>query len=201
LHHSAILQAIAERHSAYMASIGGWSDGDPAGSILDRVLATGLDATYAGQNVAAGHGGTVQGALEFGEAFFAREAGTGGPHWANMTNPNHHFIGIGAAVTGSDGDYTVYLTQVYSDAGVCGGGGGDVFSQADNVTPALRAGSIVHPAVDVLMLRREPNGPALEPLHATDQLKVVAVLPDWAQVEVLRDSLYGWVDTQFLSQS
>src|SRR5579863_7291408 len=39
LQRSSTLSAIAELHSAYMASIGSWSDGDPAGTILDRVQA------------------------------------------------------------------------------------------------------------------------------------------------------------------
>jgi hypothetical protein len=198
LSHSEILQAIAERHSAYMAAIGGWSDGDPAGWILDRVRATGLNATYAGQNVVAGHGATIEGALAFGEAFFAHEAGTGGPHWANITNPNHHYVGMGAAVTGDDGNYTVYLTQVFSDAGACGPTEGDTFSQASDTTPTLRVGSIIHPTVDALLLRSEPYGRVLQSLRASDRLKVVALLNDWAQVQVLPSNLYGWVSTLFV---
>jgi hypothetical protein len=67
--------------------------------------------------------------------------------------------------------------------------------------PALRVGSIVTPAVDVLMLRREPGGIVLETLHAGDRLKVVAVLPDWLQVKVLHDQIYGWVSAQLVSTS
>jgi uncharacterized protein YkwD len=201
LSHSDILQAIAERHSSYMASVGGWSDGDPAGWILDRVRATGLNATYAGQNVASMRGPTIDQALASDEALFAREAGTSGPHWANITNPNHHFMGMGAAMTGSAGDYTVYLTQVFSDVGSCGTSSGDTFTQASDIAPALRVGSLVYPSVDTLMLRREPGGIVLETLHANDRLKVIALLPDWAQVEVLRQQIYGWVSTQLVSAS
>jgi hypothetical protein len=199
LSHSPILQAIAERHSAYMAAIGNWSDTDPAGWILDRVRAAGLDATYAGQNVVAGRGATVESALAFGEAFFAHEAGTDGPHWANITNPNHAYVGMGAAVSGSDGNYTVYLTQVFSDAGTCGAAASDTFTPAGDISPALRVGSIIHPTVDVLYLRSEPYGRVLQNLHAGDRLKVVALLNDWAQVQVLRNGMYGWVSTLFVS--
>jgi hypothetical protein len=118
-----------------------------------------------------------------------------------MTNPNHHFMGMGAAITGSAGDYTVYLTQVFADVGSCGTSNGDTFAQASDTTPALRVGSIVYPSVDVLMLRREPDGPVLETLHSGNRLKVIALLPDWAQVEVLRQQIYGWVSTQFVSIS
>ena len=114
---SLTLSAIAEAHSAYMASIGGWSDGDPNGYILTRVQAAGIDATYAGQNVVTANGDTVAHAVQNGEAFFAREAGTTGPHWDNITNPNHRYVGMGIALLGGPGDYTIYLTQVFADVG------------------------------------------------------------------------------------
>jgi uncharacterized protein YkwD len=200
LRHSAVLSAVAEAHSAYMASIGSWSDGDPSGDILGRVHAAGLaDAVYAGQNVVTANGSTAAEAIRNGEAFFAQEAGGGGPHWDNITNPNHHYVGMGVALLGSAGDYTIYLTQVFSDVGGCAVQSGNQFTQAADVDPPLRIGAIVHPSVDVLQLRSEPQGMVISTLQGADKLKVVDLQGNWAQVEVLAKDLYGWVYAPFLT--
>ena len=194
LRESATLSAVAEAHSAYMASIGSWSDMDPAGYILARVQAAGIAATYAGQNVVTADGDTVAHAVQKGEEFFAGEAGTGGPHWDNITNPNHHYVGMGIALLGSEGAYTIYLTQVFADAGGCGDA-----SQADDIAPAgdtsatPHVGSVVKVGTDYLSLRTEPGGALIQTLRATQTVKIVAVQDDWAQVEVLSNQLYGWV--------
>jgi uncharacterized protein YkwD len=198
---SAILTMIAERHSAYMASIGTWSDGDPDGGILTRVRAAGLNATYAGQNVVTASSASVPAAIAQGEAFFAQEAAGGGPHWDNITNPNHAYVGVGIAVLGSAGGYTIYLTQVFSDAGGCGAASApapDTFTPAADTTTTLRIGDIVHPSVDALLLRTEPHGKVIGTLHARDQLKVVDMQQGWAQVQVLSSGTFGWAFAGFL---
>jgi hypothetical protein len=200
LRESATLSAIAEAHSAYMASIGGWSDTDPAGYVLARVQAAGVDATYAGQNVVTSDGDTVAHAVQKGEEFFAGEAATGGPHWDNITNPNHHYVGMGIALLGSDGAYTIYLTQVFADAGGCG----DASQADDDISPASdtsgtpQVGSVVKVGTDYLSLRTEPGGALIQTLRATQTLKIVAVQDDWAQVEVLSSQIYGWVYSPLL---
>ncbi len=200
LRHSATLSIVAEAHSAYMASIGSWSDGDPYGDILSRVHAAGLtDAVYAGQNVVTASGSTVAEAVRNGEAFFAQEAAGGGPHWDNITNPNHHYVGMGLALLGSAGNYTIYLTQVFSDVGGCAVQSGDQFTDAASVSPSLRIGAIVHPLVDALKLRSEPQGTVISTLHGADQLWVLDLQGSWAQVEVLAKELYGWVYAPFLT--
>jgi uncharacterized protein YkwD len=200
LRHSGALSAVAEAHSAYMASIGSWSDGDPSGDILSRVHAAGLtDAVYAGQNVVTANGSTVAEAIRNGEAFFAQEAGGGGPHWDNITNPNHHYVGMGLALLGSAGDYTIYLTQVFSDVGGCAVQSGDQFTQAAAVGPSLHIGAIVHPSVDALQLRSEPKGMVISTLHGADKLKVLDLQGNWAQVEVVAKGLYGWVYAPLLT--
>ena len=204
---STTLAGIAENHSVYMASIGNWSDGDPAGSILQRVRASGLSATYAGQNVVTASGASVPEAIQQGEAFFAGEAAGGGPHWDNITNPNHRYMGIGVAVLGSAGNYTIYLTQVFSDAGGCTQ---PASSPATNPAPpasdpsaasavSLHAGMTVHPTVDVLQLRTEPRGTVIGALHPRDHLQVVAVQQGWAQVKVLSSGMFGWAYAPFLA--
>jgi len=201
LRQSPTLSAIAEAHSAYMASIGTWSDADPAGNILERVRAAGLGAIYAGQNVVVASGETVQDAIAQGEAFFAHEATTGGPHWDNITNPNHHFVGIGIALFGSPGNYNLYLTQVFSDAGICDG---TSYSNTATVNAAAitpKVGSIVTPAVDPLNLRAEPAGQVIGTLRIGDKLKVYAVQGCWAQVKSAQTQLYGWVYIPLLSAS
>lgn len=198
---SATLTMIAERHSAYMASIGTWSDGDPDGGILARVRAAGLNATYAGQNVVTANGATVPAAIANGEAFFAQEAAGGGPHWDNITNPNHAYVGIGIALLGGPGSYTIYLTQVFSDAGGCDGASATPasdFTPAADTTSRLRIGAVVHPSVDALLLRTEPHGQVISTLHAADQLKVVDLQQGWAQVEVIASGTFGWAFAGFL---
>lgn len=195
---SAVLSLIAERHSAYMASIGTWSDGDPAGGILLRVRMAGLDATYAGQNVVTASGASVFDAIAHGEAFFAQEASGGGPHWDNITNPNHHFVGIGIALLGAPGAYTLYLTQVFSDVGGCGAALPDDSAPAAAISTPLRIGDTVHPSVDALQLRTEPRGLVIGTLHAHDRLKIVDLQHGWAQVKVLATGTYGWAFASFL---
>jgi uncharacterized protein YkwD len=201
LRKSPALSAIAEAHSVYMASIGSWSDGDPSGWILARVRAGGLGATFAGQNVVTANGATVSEAIQTGEAFFAREAAGGGPHWDNITNPNHHFVGMGIALLGAPGNYTIYLTQVFSDVGGCGSGSQVSFSAANAVARAPRVGSTAHPSVDALLLHSEPGGMVIQTLHSKDRVKIISLQDDWAQVEVVSTQLYGWAYTPFLSLS
>jgi len=202
---STTLAGIAENHSVYMASIGNWSDGDPAGSILQRVRASGLSATYAGQNVVTASGPSVPEAIQQGEAFFAGEAAGGGPHWDNITNPNHRYTGIGVAVLGSAGNYTIYLTQVFSDAGGCvqpaSPPATNPASPASGPAAAisLHAGMTVRPTVDVLQLRTEPRGAVIGALHPRDHLQVVAVQQGWAQVKVLSSGMFGWAYAPFLA--
>ena len=203
---STTLAGIAENHSVYMASIGNWSDGDPAGSILQRIRASGLSATYAGQNVVTASGSSVPEAIQQGEAFFAGEAAGGGPHWDNITNLNHRYMGIGVAVLGSAGNYTIYLTQVFSDAGGCVQ---PTPPSAANPPPAsdpaaassvsLHAGMTVRPTVDVLQLRTEPRGTVIGALHPRDHLQVMAVQQGWAQVKVLSSGIFGWAYAPFLA--
>jgi hypothetical protein len=192
---SAVLSTIAEQHSAYMAAIGTWSDGDPAGTILDRVHAAGLNAVYAGQNVVTELASDVPSAVATGEAFFAQEAVSGGPHWDNIVNPHHRFVGIGIAVTGAPGAYTIYLTQVFSDAGGCAAAGTPLqgLSTAAAQSIPLHAGQLVHPTVDVLELRTEPGGRVIEQLSTTSQLKVLGTLEGWVHVKALATDLFGWV--------
>jgi hypothetical protein len=184
-----------------MASIGSWSDGDPAGWILARVRAVGLGATFAGQNVVTANGATVAEAVQTGEAFFAREAAGGGPHWDNITNPNHHYVGMGIALLGAPGNYTIYLTQVFSDVGGCGSTSQVALSTASSVTRAPRVGSLAHPAVDSLLLHSEPAGMVIQTLHSKDRVKIISLQGSWAQVEVLSTQLYGWAFTSFLTPS
>ncbi len=203
LHRSLTLSAVAEAHSAYMASISSWSDGDPSGTVLARVRAAGVDASYAGQNVVTANGDTVQHAVQNGEAFFAREAGTGGPHWDNITNPDHHYVGMGIALLGTAGDYTIYLTQVFADAGGCEA---DTQSNTASTSAAAyggtpRVGSVVVVGTDYLSLRTEPAGTLIETLRATQSVKVVSIQGDWVQVEVLDDQMYGWVYAPLLGQT
>jgi uncharacterized protein YkwD len=193
LKRSQTLSMIAEAHSAYMASIDSWSDGDPEGSILTRVRAAGLDATYAGQNVVTANSATIAGAIQNGEAFFAQEAGIGGPHWDNITNPNHHYVGMGVALLGTPGRYTLYLTQVFSDVGGCNTTSSDPFSTASAVTTLPKVGSVVELGVDYVFLRSEPGGMVVHMLRAGDHLKIFDVQDSWAQVESLDTQLYGWV--------
>jgi uncharacterized protein YkwD len=189
---SSALSAVAEAHSAYMASIGSWSDGDPAGYILSRIRSAGVNAVYGGQNVVTANGESVAQAVQSGEAFFAREAGSGGPHWANITNPNHSFVGMGLALLGAPGNYSIYLTQVFADAGGCDIGAAST-SQAAVRSGTPRVGSTVRAGTDYLSLRSEPGGTLIQTLRASQRLKVVAVQQDWAQVEVLANHVYGWV--------
>jgi hypothetical protein len=199
---STILSTIAERHSAYMASIGSWADGDPTGGILARVRAAGLNATYAGQNVVTANGASVNEAITHGEAFFSAEARGGGPHWDNITNPNHYYAGVGIAVLGASGSYTIYLTQVFSDAGGCDAAAAPpTFAAAAATTTVLRVGAIAHPSVDALQLRTQPHGKVIGTLHAQDRLKVIDLQQGWAQVEVLATSTYGWAFASFLTTS
>ena len=202
MHQSLTLSAVAEAHSAYMASIDSWSDGDPAGYILTRLRAAGVDATYGGQNVVTANGDTVAHAVQNGEAFFAREASTGGPHWDNITNPNHKYVGMGIALLGSPGDYTIYPTQVFSDAGGCSTSTvADVPAQASDTTDTPRVGSVVRVGTDYLSLRSEPGGKLIQTLRASQTVKVVSIQNDWAQVEVLSSQLYGWVYSPLLRQT
>ena len=204
---SATLAGIAENHSVYMASIGNWSDGDPAGSILQRVRTSGLSATYAGQNVVTASGPSVPEAIQQGEAFFAGEAAGGGPHWDNITNPNHRYTGIGVAVLGSAGNYTIYLTQVFSDAGGCAQSAPPATTNpsppASNPAAAsaisLHPGMIVRPTVDILQLRTEPRGAVIAALHPRDHLQVIAVQQGWAQVKILSSGMFGWAYAPFLA--
>ena len=193
LRRSTTLTAIAERHSVYMAGIGNWSDGDPEGDILARVRAAGLNATYAGQNVVTATAETVPAAIQQGERFFANEAGTGGPHWENITNPNHRFNGTALAVVGGPGNYTIYLTQVFADLGGCTPAGSDTYSAAASLARQPRIGATAHPQVDALQLRSEPNGQVIGTLHAADSLKILDLQNGWAQVKVLSTATYGWV--------
>jgi hypothetical protein len=202
LQRSATLSAIAELHSAYMASIGSWSDGDPAGSILARVQVAGIQAVYAGQNVVTSSGATVGEAIQHGEAFFSREADGGGPHWDNITNPNHHAVGIGISLLGDPGNYTIYLTQVFADSGGCGQTNSSknvTLVDASQTSPNLHAGLVVRPTVDDLQLRSEPKGLVIGHLTSRDKLKVIGVQGNWAQVQVLGSQNFGWVFTQFVS--
>jgi uncharacterized protein YkwD len=202
LRKSLTLSAIAEAHSVYMASIGSWSDGDPSGWILSRVRAAGIEATYAGQNVVTANGPTVAAAVQTGEAFFAREAAGGGPHWDNITNPNHRYVGMGMALLGGPGNYTIYLTQVFSDGGGCGTASPVTFSSASAVSSSPRVGSTAHPSVDALLLHSEPGGSVvIQTLHSRDRVKVITLQGDWAQVEVLSNQLYGWAYSPFLTRS
>ncbi|HVA92927.1 MAG TPA: CAP domain-containing protein [Chloroflexota bacterium] len=199
LQRSSTLSAIAEFHSAYMASIGSWSDGDPAGTILARVQAAGIPAVYAGQNVVTSSGATVSEAIHNGEAFFSREASGGGPHWDNITNPNHHAVGIGISLLGDPGNYTMYLTQVFADGGGCGQTTVATFADASRTAPDLHNGVVVRPSVDDLLLRSEPEGQVIGHLTPRQKLKVISVAGNWAQVRVLGTENYGWVFTQFVS--
>ncbi|HXT34687.1 MAG TPA: CAP domain-containing protein [Chloroflexota bacterium] len=199
LRRSATLSAIAELHSVYMASIGSWSDGDPAGTILARVQAAGIPAVYAGQNVVTSSGATVSEAIQHGEAFFSREADGGGPHWDNITNPNHHAVGIGISLLGDPGNYTIYLTQVFADSGGCTQANPVTLVDASQVTPALHPGLVVRPTVDDLQLRSEPRGLVIGHLTSRDKLKVIGLQGNWAQVQVLGSQTFGWIFTQFVS--
>lgn len=199
LRRSATLSAIAELHSAYMASIGSWSDGDPAGTILARVQAAGIPAVYAGQNVVTSSGATVSEAIQHGEAFFSREADGGGPHWDNITNPNHHAVGIGISLLGDPGNYTIYLTQVFADGGGCAQADSVTLADASQVAPNLHPGLVVRPTVNDLQLRSEPQGLVIGRLTSRDKLKVIGVQGNWAQVQVLGSQNFGWVFTQFVS--
>jgi uncharacterized protein YkwD len=196
---SPALSLVAERHSDYMASIGSWSDGDPSGDVLSRVRAMGIEATYAGQNVVTANGATAAAAIEQGESFFAREANGGGPHWDNIANPNHHYVGIGIALLGSPGSYTIYLTQVFSDGGGCAAAAPDTFTPASSVTSTVRIGATVHPTVDTLQLRSAPHGMVIGTLSAHDRMHVVDLKQGWAQVKVLATNMYGWVFASFLA--
>jgi uncharacterized protein YkwD len=200
LKRSAALSAVAEAHSLYMASIGSWSDGDPAGWILTRVRAAGVDATYAGQNVVTANGATVALAVQNGEAFFGREASGGGPHWDNITNPSHHYVGMGIALLGGPGNYTIYLTQVFADSGGCAAAAADGYTTAGASTSAPRVGSTMHPIVDALQLRSEPGGMVIQTLRGADRLKIVSLRGNWAQVDVLASQVYGWVYVPMLAQ-
>ena len=205
---SVALSIVAERHTAYMVSIGGWADGDPSGSILGRVRGMGANATYSGQNVVTAHGATITSAIRQGEAFFAREAYGGGPHWSNITNPNHHYMGLGLALLGNQGNYTIYLTQVFADADAAPGAypssqtaastaGSNDPSQAALVSQPLKVSAIAHPTTQ-LMLRTAPQGAVIGMLHPRDRLQIVALQHDWAQVRVLRTNVYGWAYASFL---
>ncbi|MGH2347648.1 MAG: CAP domain-containing protein [Chloroflexota bacterium] len=201
LQRSTALSVVAERHSSYMASIGSWSDGDPAGTILDRVQAAGVQATYAGQNVVTSNGDTVDQAIQTGEAFFAREANGGGPHWDNITNPNHHAVGIGISLLGSPGSYTIYLTQVFADNGGCGAPSEVTFSDASSTKSSLHVGLVVRPTVDDLQLRSEPKGLVIGQVTSHDRLKVLELDGSWAQVHVMKSNTFGWVFTAFVAAS
>jgi hypothetical protein len=202
LSRSATLSAVAEAHSAYMEAIGSWSDGDPNGSILWRVHAAGLvNAVYAGQNVVTATSATMDGAIRQGEAFFAAEAAGGGPHWDNITNPNHHSVGMGVALLGGPGNYTIYLTQVFADQGFCGAVQSADFSQAGVTTSALRVGDVAHPSVDDLQLRSQPHGMVIGMVHGRDRLKILDLQGEWAQVKVLSSGLFGWVFAPFLTRA
>ncbi len=190
---SPALSTIAERHSAYMASIGGWSDFNPEGYILDRVHAAGIDAVYAGQNAVTQDGATVAEAIQRGDQFFAQEANGGGPHWDNITNPNYRAAGLGLALVGSPGNYTIYLTQVFADAGGCITATSQTFSQASDRNTLIRPGSVVHPSVDGLQLRSEPLGMVIGTLSPKDHLRVMTLQDGWGQVNVLHTDTYGWV--------
>lgn len=206
---SVALSIVAERHTAYMVSIGGWSDGDPAGSVLSRVRGMGIDATFSGQNVVTAQGATIASAIRQGEAFFAREANGGGPHWDNITNPNHHYMGLGLAVLGSAGSYTIYLTQVFADADSAPGvypssrqgaavtPGTTNPTQASFVAQPLKVSAIAH-ATTRLMLRTAPLGAVIGVLHPRDRLLIVDLQYGWAQVRVLRTNVYGWAFAGFL---
>jgi uncharacterized protein YkwD len=202
---SATLSAIAELHSAYMASIGSWSDGDPAGDVLQRVRAAGIDATYSGQNVVTSSGATVDQAIQNGEAFFAREANGGGPHWDNITNPNHHAVGIGIWLSGSPGNYTIYLTQIFADNGGCDAPTASAvptpptFSNASSTKSNLHVGVVVQPTVDVLQLRSEPRGMVIGRVTPQDRLKVLGLEGSWAQVQVMRSNTFGWIFTAYVT--
>ncbi|MGH2409963.1 MAG: CAP domain-containing protein, partial [Chloroflexota bacterium] len=194
LRRSSTLSAIAELHSAYMASIGSWSDGDPAGTILDRVQAAGIPAVYSGQNVVTSSGATVSEAIQHGEAFFSREADGGGPHWDNITNPNHHAVGIGISLLGAPGNYTIYLTQVFADSGGCGqtnSSNAVTLVDASQTSSNLHAGLVVRPTVDDLQLRSEPKGLVIGHLTSRDKLKVIGLQGNWAQVQVLGSQNFG----------
>jgi uncharacterized protein YkwD len=202
LRRSVTLSAIAELHSAYMASIGSWSDGDPAGDILERVRAAGIEATYSGQNVVTSSGATVDAAIQNGEAFFAREANGGGPHWDNITNPNHHAVGIGIWLSGAPGSYTIYLTQVFADNGGCGSPTTTTavtFSNASATKPNLHVGVVVQPTVDVLQLRSEPMGMVIGRVTPQDRLKVLGLEGNWAQVQVMHSNTFGWIFTAYVA--
>lgn len=190
------LSVVAEQHSAYMASIGTWADGDPAGNILERVRAVGVSATYAGQNVVTASGPTVAAAIANGDAFFAREATTGGPHWENITNPNHRYVGMGIALLGQPGYYTIYLTQVFSDGGGCVA---QLFSDAGSIVTQLRIGEIARPSIDPTTLRTEANGMVISQVHPRNRLQVIDLRDNWAQVHVLHTSMYGWVYAPLLT--
>jgi len=201
LRHSAVLSAIAERHSVYMASIGSWSDGDPEGNILWRVHAAGLTSTYAGQNVVYANGNDIPSAIQTGERFFAAEANGGGPHWDNITNPNHHFVGMGLAVSGGPGNWTVFLTQVFSDQGGCSSAAGDMTTTAAVISSSIHIGAIVHPSVDALQLRTEPHGLVISTLQAQDRLQIMDLQENWAQVKRLSDNTFGWVYAPLLTST
>ncbi len=202
---SAALSAVAELHSAYMASIGSWSDGDPAGDVLERVRAAGVEATYSGQNVVTSSGATVDAAIQNGEAFFAREANGGGPHWDNITNPNHHAVGIGISLSGAPGAYTIYLTQVFADNGGCDTQtaatppAAPTFSDASATKTNLHVGVVVQPTVDVLQLRSEPMGMVIGHVTPQDRLKVLGLQGNWAQVQVMRSNTFGWIFTAYVA--
>jgi hypothetical protein len=153
--------------------------------------------------VVTANGDTVAHAVQNGEAFFAREAGTDGPHWDNITNPNHQYVGMGIALLGDEGAYTIYLTQVFADVGGC-----ESASQTDrnlapagDVVEAPSVGSVVLVGTDYLSLRTEPEGPLIQTLRASQTVKIVAVQGDWAQVEVLANQIYGWVYAPLLGQA
>jgi hypothetical protein len=201
LRRSATLSVVAERHSSYMASIGSWSDGDPAGTVLARVQAAGVQAEYSGQNVVTSNGGTVDQAIQTGEAFFAREADGGGPHWDNITNPNHHAVGIGISLSGSPGSYTIYLTQVFADTGSCGAASQATFTDASYTKSSLHVGAVVHPTVDDLQLRSEPKGLVIGQVTSRDRLKVLDLDGGWAQVHVMKSKTFGWIFTAFVAAS
>jgi hypothetical protein len=138
--------------------------------------------------------------VQSGEAFFGRESAGGGPHWANITNLNHHFVGIGLALLGLPGSYTIYLTQVFSDAGGCGLAALDGVVTANSAAPAPRVGATMHPVIDALPLRSEPGGMVIHTMHAKDRVKVIALRGDWAQVQLLSANLYGWAFVPMLAQ-
>jgi hypothetical protein len=100
---------------------------------------------------------------------------------------------------GGPGNYTIYLTQVFADAGGCAAAATDTYSAASTASAAPRVGSTVHPIVGSLQLRSEPGGMVIQTLHGSDRLKIVSVHGNWAQVDVLAARIYGWVYVPMLA--